>query len=562
MKKAILHILTAIIMLTSIMGVASGCNVVEGVDSTKTQLYVANYNGGVGEIWLDNVAKRFEEAYKDVSFEDGKTGVQVVVAHDKSYNGNVLVNTIANDTNEIYFSGGVPYAEWIINGKMKDITNLVKNVRNEKDQKTIYEKLYDSDKAALAVNDKYYAIPHYSLIQGLTYDAGLFREQNLYFGTEIDSLDGTRKFVATKTSTKSCGPVGVTGTYDDGMPSSIKEFEKLIDRMTQNKIIPFTYYNSHYTNMLPSSFYVNLAGVKEIEALYSLDSGDHEVELVKDFNGDGTPNVYKEKITQENGYKVKDSSALYYAVELATKIFGNAKYNDPNAQSTTFQHINADTAFMQSGIDGKQDYIAMLIEGNYWYNEAKDDGLFKRMEDAFTEDQIARKDPRFMPLPHKYSGTVKEGEGTSPIVCDIGSCFCLVNANVEDSRMPLIEKFISFVYSDEELLNFTVDTNGVTRGVQYDYYTTYDQLSTFPQSVMDIRKAADDAGTFFKAEPNNVIVKNNIIKFGINSASELFYNGNYTTVSMAAKEGKSAKDIFNGMRISQTDWVSVYNIYG
>ena len=47
------------------------------IDETKTQLRISNYQGGFGRVWLDNAAARFEEKYKNESFEPGKTGVEI-----------------------------------------------------------------------------------------------------------------------------------------------------------------------------------------------------------------------------------------------------------------------------------------------------------------------------------------------------------------------------------------------------------------------------------------------------------------------------------------------------
>ena len=47
------------------------------VDLTKTQLNVMTFRAGFGDDWLYELEDRFEEAYKNVSYEDGKVGVQV-----------------------------------------------------------------------------------------------------------------------------------------------------------------------------------------------------------------------------------------------------------------------------------------------------------------------------------------------------------------------------------------------------------------------------------------------------------------------------------------------------
>lgn len=43
-----------------------------GIDETKTQLYVGVYDGGLGTDSVYSMAKRFEAKYADYSFEEGK----------------------------------------------------------------------------------------------------------------------------------------------------------------------------------------------------------------------------------------------------------------------------------------------------------------------------------------------------------------------------------------------------------------------------------------------------------------------------------------------------------
>ena len=56
----------------------------EKIDKTKTQLYVSHFTAGFGNEWIHEMDTKFEEAYKDVSFEDGKTGVQVIVSEHRN----------------------------------------------------------------------------------------------------------------------------------------------------------------------------------------------------------------------------------------------------------------------------------------------------------------------------------------------------------------------------------------------------------------------------------------------------------------------------------------------
>ena len=67
--------------MVTIVSLFSGCgarSTVE-IDSSKTTLTVGNWNGGVGTEWLESAIAKFEDKYKDTSFEEGKKGVQVII---------------------------------------------------------------------------------------------------------------------------------------------------------------------------------------------------------------------------------------------------------------------------------------------------------------------------------------------------------------------------------------------------------------------------------------------------------------------------------------------------
>ena len=63
----------------------AGCDKeVQEFDESKSQLFVKYYNGGAGRAWIDEVVANFEADYADVSFEEGKKGVEVVKDFEKS----------------------------------------------------------------------------------------------------------------------------------------------------------------------------------------------------------------------------------------------------------------------------------------------------------------------------------------------------------------------------------------------------------------------------------------------------------------------------------------------
>ena len=83
--------LACILSFSTLFTGAFGCNLDDGeddivIDDNKVQIYVSNYNGGVGKAWLDKIITDFESEYSNYEVEyNGKTyvGVQIVPNNHK-----------------------------------------------------------------------------------------------------------------------------------------------------------------------------------------------------------------------------------------------------------------------------------------------------------------------------------------------------------------------------------------------------------------------------------------------------------------------------------------------
>ena len=117
--------LIAVMTLTAGLGAAcsrdpSGIK----IDPKRTQLYVSSHDGGYGSEWLTAASARFEEYYKDVSFEDGKTGVQIIPDTPKVI-GTAMLADIKNSRNEVIFTESVYYYDYLAAGAMAEVTDIV-----------------------------------------------------------------------------------------------------------------------------------------------------------------------------------------------------------------------------------------------------------------------------------------------------------------------------------------------------------------------------------------------------------------------------------------------------
>ena len=176
MKKYTLLFLTTFLLLTGCRheNHNSDDGVDEKIDKSRTQLYVSNFNGGYGDSWLRQLKKKFEEKYKDESFENDKLGVQVVIDNSKTQ-GNHLLATIPTSNNNVFFCESVFYYDYLNAGVMADISDVVNtDLAAYGDSGTILDKFSDAQKSFYQTAEgKVFGIPHYEGFYGLTYDLKL-----------------------------------------------------------------------------------------------------------------------------------------------------------------------------------------------------------------------------------------------------------------------------------------------------------------------------------------------------------------------------------------------------
>ena len=100
MKKRLMKIFATTLAITSLSMTAVSCthsSTKEKIDETKTQLYVFNFSGGYGTEWVANAKAKFEELNKDVSWQEGKTGVQIIIDNQKMPKGTRIFGPIARE---------------------------------------------------------------------------------------------------------------------------------------------------------------------------------------------------------------------------------------------------------------------------------------------------------------------------------------------------------------------------------------------------------------------------------------------------------------------------------
>ena len=110
MKK----IISILLMVCLLLSFFSACGPQDTIDETKTQLYVGIFEGGVGTAWLDDLVLGFEEKYKDVSFEQGKTGVEIKISESKTdYSNTQLLANMPYRKEEVFIVNDCNYRSFV-----------------------------------------------------------------------------------------------------------------------------------------------------------------------------------------------------------------------------------------------------------------------------------------------------------------------------------------------------------------------------------------------------------------------------------------------------------------
>lgn len=536
----------------------------EKIDPSRTQIYVYNFNGGYGTEWISSLKKRFEAEHAQESFEDGKTGVQVMVKNDK-IKGVDISSQILSNKEEIYFTEYAYYYTMKADGIFADITDVVTSSIGYGESGKIENKLSTQQQDFFGVDEAdnkthYYALPHYAGYSGLIYNVDLFDEEGYYLAKTPSGSSLDDKFISKQNPKKSVGPDGVEGTADDGLPSTYEEFFWLCDYIAAGGATPVAWNGFDYTdylNLLVQALQVDYEGVDQSMLNYNHGTGGvtQATTLATVSGGNVTIDAAPTTITESNAYELARQAGKYYGVSFVEKLVKTDKYHNNKAFNTAYSHMNAQEDFLYGGHDGKTKPIAMLCDGVWWEMEAH--STFDDMVTTYGSE-MSKENRRFgfMPLPKATTGKVQEAAAASDdakyTLFDGIYSLCFMKKNVADWKKPLLGEFLKFAHTDASLRDFTVVTDTV-KAFNYDMGDDKEKLTPFGKSLIDI-----------KARSQIVYPYSDSVKYVNNSAFFMTHSQFYSQIGGANKQfcaqqmhesGTSAVDWFNGMKsYYETAW--------
>lgn len=545
MKKKIIALVLALALMLTLLAGCGNIGVVEGgenggenvivSDPTKASITVATWDGGLGSKWLENAAALFEEKYKDATnFEDGKTGVEVNIVASRSFDGSAMAFTPL--THDIYFVEAVDYFAMINNRQLADITDVMTTpLTAYGEEGTIADKLNPTLNAYLTnIDGNYYAVPFYETYYSFAYDLDLWDAKSFYIAANGGWTDATGDLAA--------GPDGATGTSDDGLPATYADFGRLMTRILDADVTPFVTAGNaqdYVANML-YQMWADYEGAEQMLLNYTFDGT--ATDLI-DVAADGTVTELPDtQITIDNGYMLQKQAGRYAVLQFCENILLSSDSNYKIIDT----HVNAQKSYVRGGIANDQP-IAMIVEGSWWENEAKE--ALKDLEDGGYE----RHNYAVMPIPHATEAQI----GQTPTWLAMSNSYGFVASNCDN--MALAKEFMKFLHTDENLCAFTQEVN-MTRALNYELSEEQIAgLSTYCKSILELK---ENGNVIYPVSLVDEVNNNNIMFGAYTWAWQTNINGyehKNPWLYFKDEADTSAEKYFNGQYTNfNTKWSAIF----
>lgn len=520
--------------ITAICSTACVGTRVEKTDSTKTTLYVKYYNGGVGRAWIDEAIAQFESDYAEISFEKNKKGVEIVLDPAKE---TLAYSKIKNDANNVYIGVNYNYYQFVSNGAMLDITDVVEGKAKlnstDTEDRTIESKISADRREFYKLDGKYYALPFFESSVNLVYNVDVFEEKNYYFakGKTAENMSEEERssytaiadlFIAGQDDEKSAGPDGKYGTSDDGLPATYADFEALLTLMRNDKTIPFVWSSDtlSYLTCFANDVWANSEGKRQYDLNFTLGgTATHLLDLGSDgsiqFNEDGSVKVRDEvNVTPETGYLLHSQKGLYDALRFVEIMMSTKDNYYKNSFSGSFKYTDAQDYFINARDKSETNNhdIAFIVEGTWWNNESRP--KYKSEADR-TSKKFA-----ILPLPKPSASQI--GENNTKI--SERESLMFINAKCPGAKIPVAKAFLSYLQSDVCMNAFSKQTD-MLRAMNYDLTPeTINGMTYFGRSNYEFSRAATTDWTDWV--PKSAATKKNIALYDY-----LVYGFNYGMAS-------------------------------
>lgn len=494
-------------------------------DPKVPNIYYYYYEGDGDKNWLFDAAIEFNKTITDYEIIPFGTLSEEYALNLSANGGDANIMTLTHpditsfiDDKDIVDLSDILEKDVDGNGvKLKDKFNDINALKAQYSSKT---------------NKGLYGVPLSYSPQHLIFDFDLFKSQ----GWLIYQKDGNGAPLRDSEGNLilSLGHDGVAGTYDDGQPINITEWEEMLERIkvaTNTKAFIYTTKYPFYIEPIVSSLIAQYGGYDEYVSIFS-GYGSY-----KDSNGNNVD------VTIENGYDMYNAPSILKAMEFMKNYLINKEYVHDRCWDTTgFTHDDAMKTFV-TGYREEIQQAAFLVEGNGFETTLK--YYFDQLESVGDEGRgYGDREYRYMLLPHF-------GDETVSYLCSQSIGTVVVSADSNARKVELSKEFVAYTLQDKYLQQYTLD-NGDVRPLKYSLTQEQkSQLTPFQKNAIEMQQdiehvkvlsALDLAGK----DPE----KNGLITF---KGDGYMYTGSFS-------EGNIERVLTALMRKSPADYVNgIYN---
>ena len=509
--------------------VCVGCGeVISGIDTNKTQIYAYVPDVGFGTQWLEDAAADFNAEAENSEYE------VVVVPFTgglKTIETNLMAKT---EEAHVIFSTTMDVKSMITNNLLLDISDVWSAVPTGEDE-SVREKMTDSEnfeKAFCSVEGTgVYGIPYGNAFNGLIFDFDMFLERGwLILNNDNSGL--------------SVGPDGLPGTYDDGQPRNMQEFDSMIRKISSDGAYPFVYTAKYpgYLTPIADALFAQYEGLENYRTFHNY-SGEY-------LKADSTVL----NITPATGYLAYEMDGITYSIEFMKKYLANQEYVHPATHKmTSLTHKEAQSKFILGYKNASDNPLsAFLIDGTYWENEARP--IFETLSKGGEADHgYGVRDYRYLMLP-RFDGQ----KGTTSVFASMDAGAAVVVDNNDKAVNDMAKKFLIYTCMDKYLKKFTLYC-GAVRPFSYELTESeLNQLTVFQRNVWKLYQDSENVTILCPAADKLL----SPLQYASGKPANVWQTNiagkNYTNI-IPALEVNSAEAYLTGMReFYKNNWNNYY----
>ena len=477
----------------------------KNLPSDKTIIYYQAYDCGFGTEHIEETCKLFEEAVKDVSYEEGKTGVYFEPTVTKTdATGKYLVNSLSVNENYVYFTE-FTFPQMLKNSDyVMDISSWMTETSSSPgasrfaESVSIKDRMYTSWREYVTASDgSIHCVPLFEATDVFTYDKDLCESKKLYIAE--GGTDEKLIFVKSPAQKKQKGVDGIEGTEDDGLPETYAQLYLWFEAM--KGVTPMSWsglYDFGIDNVL-ANYWSDFEGAENVRRCYTFDGGTDSTLINVDESGKIT-RLDPVAITLENGYMVQKQEGRYHALSVAKKI---AENSSKWVASTSFQPSETHTLSQATYINSRftDSPIMLFAHGSYW--EAEATPIFKNYE----SQNSGKSDRHFGVLPIPKVNRADVGKTPATVISD-SSTAMFVKAGIKGGTLDAVKDFVMF-YNRSENMGLQNKCSASPRPFSYTLSEEIENTMTdYEKSLYKFFEESSNRNVVFTAANNDFYMAN------------------------------------------------------